>query len=56
MWREVTQIELLKKTTFLELIFFITGKVNVFCDISIEAGHASRRIRALTQKNLALAR
>ena len=32
----IAQIELLKKTTFLELIFFITGKVNVFCDISIE--------------------
>ena len=32
----IAQIELLKKTTFLELIFFITGKVSVFCDISIE--------------------
>ena len=32
----IAQVELLKKTTFLELSFFITGKVNVFCDISIE--------------------
>ena len=32
----IANVELLKKTTFLELSFFITGKVNVFCDISIE--------------------
>ena len=32
----IAQVELLKKTTFLELSFFITGKVNVYCDISIE--------------------
>ena len=32
----IAQVELLKKTTFLDLSFFITGKVNVFCDISIE--------------------
>ena len=32
----IAKVELLKKTTFLELRFFITGKVNVFCDISIE--------------------
>ena len=32
----IAQVELLKKTTFLELSFIITGKVNMFCDISIE--------------------
>tara|TARA_B100000945_G_C20403989_1_gene608975 strand:+ start:1647 stop:2168 length:522 start_codon:yes stop_codon:yes gene_type:complete len=32
----IANVELLKKTTFLELSFIISGKVNVFCDISIE--------------------
>ena len=32
----IANVELLKKTSFLELSFFISGKVNIFCDVSIE--------------------